>query len=145
MYIKKNMVQIWSYCFLRYTHKNISYITVVNRHCTLNHLSNSNSGTIIYRKKYISVTYREVQSFFFNSGEKIKNIHLFIVWYMLIWVDYYAHSTSLCTICISEGKSIFVANIQKNIVKVWSKYFIHYTYRSIFYITVINRLWILNQ
>ena len=43
------------------------------------------------------------------------------MWYMLICVDYYAHSTFLSTTCISEGKSIFVTYIQKNIVEVLSK------------------------
>ena len=37
---------------------------------------------------------------------------------MVIGVDYYAHSTSLSTICISEDKSNFVTYIQKNIVEI---------------------------
>ena len=45
--------------------------------------------------------------------KKNENIHLFIVCYLLFWVDYYAHSTSLYTICIREGKSVFITYIQK--------------------------------
>ena len=120
-YIQKNIVQ-HKVNISYITHRSISYITVVNRHYTLNQKSKSNSGTITYRSKSISVTYKEVQSFFFKFWR--KNIYLFIVWYILIWVDYYAYSTSRCTIVFSEGKSVFVTCIQKNIVDVCSKYVI---------------------
>ena len=60
------------------------------------------------------IIYKEVQSLLFLFlKKKFKNIHLFIECHLLIWVDNYAHSTSLYTICISENKSIFVTYIQK--------------------------------
>ena len=55
-------------------------------------------------------TYRRIEHFakpptflFKFLKKEFKNIHLFIVYYLLIWVDYYAHSRSVCAICISEG------------------------------------------
>ena len=69
----------------------------------------------------ISVIYKEVQSFLFKFlKKKLKNIHLFIMCCLLIWGDCYAHSTSLYAIWVSEGKSIFVTYIQKNIIERWS-------------------------
>ena len=51
----------------------ISYITVVNRHCTLNQVSQILAllSTEVSRK---SVTYKEVQSFFFKFWRKNKRI-----------------------------------------------------------------------
>ena len=77
------------------------------------------SANLVPRKSLQSValrtllpvpTYRRIEHFanpptflFKFLKKKFKNIHLFIVCYLLIWADYYAYSRSLYTICISEG------------------------------------------
>ena len=75
----------------------------------------------MYWSKSISVTYKEIQSFFKKILEKkLNNIDLSTVCYLLIWEYYCAHSASLYTICKREGMSVFVTYIQKNIVETWS-------------------------
>ena len=93
--------------------KNISSENTIFCLCNQSDRLSEVLGTIICWSKSISVTYKEVQSFFNHLNFWRKTLKYPPVYYVVIWVDYYAHSISLYTICISEGKTIFVTYIPK--------------------------------